>query len=77
MQFGLQDDGYIYGRLFVGRKVLDTDSMEYGVTEVEVWNGSEFMPTKIENLSADMNGGMARVKDGSYGWVDNSSIDHA
>lgn len=70
--YGVNKDGYIYGRLFKsagnnGKFVIDIGEKEFDVDncKIEVWNGKKYIPTTAnENIvKANFYGGYARIKE--------------
>lgn len=70
--YGVNNDGYIYGRLFKsarnnGQFVIDIGEKEFQVDgfEVEVWNGVKYIPTTANDSIIETNfyGSYARFKE--------------
>lgn len=68
MEFGLKEDGYIYGALFCsglygGDIILDEGPKEHVFIEAEIWNGAEYVLTTKKDLNPKEIGGTpARIK---------------
>lgn len=70
--YGVNNDGYIYGRLFKssrneGQFLIDVGEKEFNVEgyDIEVWDGERYIPTTANNniIKTNFYGGYARFKE--------------